>query len=152
MNRLEKCEFIAHICKRDHLEKPFIRVCEEKTVGNCGKCQKCVRTILEFAVIGQDPREFGFDHGVEHAIKKSRSFMAHHTNGATTVWHFKHMQEKLREKAKNGDPIPEDLAWILDFNTHKKITADIKHQGTINWQDYVDLLPGIEVPLKYRKN
>ena len=98
MNRIEKCEYIAQLCKQEQLEKPLIRVCEEKIVGNCCKCQKCVRTILELAVIGENPRDYGFDGDVEKVLKKSESFMAHHTNGATTVWHFKHIQEKLLKR------------------------------------------------------
>lgn len=151
MNRIEKCEFIAHICKKEHLQKPFIRVCEEKIVGNCCKCQKCVRTILEFAVIGENPRDYGFDGEVEKVLKKSKSFMAQHTNGATTVWHFKHIQEKLIELKNQGRPVPEDIAWILNFDVNKKITSDIKNQRKIDWLDYVDLLPEVEIPSKYKR-
>lgn len=151
MNRIEKCEFIARICKQEKIEKPLIRVCEEKIVGNCCRCQKCVRTILEFAVIGENPRDYGFEGDVETVIKKSKNFMQHHTNGATTVWHFKHIQEKLLEKEQRGDHIPDDLAWILSFDTNKKITADIKNQRKIDWLDYVDLLPDVEIPQKYKR-
>lgn len=77
--------------------------------------------------------------------------MAHHTNGATTVWHFKHIQEKLLQKEKDGDTIPADLSWILKFDVNKKITADIKNQRKIDWLDYVDLLPDVEIPSKYKR-
>ena len=146
MNRLEKCEFIADTCKKEKLENPMLRVCEEKIVGNCCKCQKCVRTILELIVIGEKPEAYGFDISTEKALKKSKQFMHNHTNGYTTVWHFKHIQERMKQKLKNGEQIPDDLKWILAYDLRKKITNDIKGQHKINWHEFADLLPGIEIP------
>ena len=146
MNRLEKCEFVGNICRTENLDKPFIRVCEEKTVGNCCHCQKCVRTILELIIAGEKPKDYGFNIAPEVALRKSKQFMRDHTNGATTVWHFMHMQRKLQERAKKGERIPEELTWMLSVDLKKKITTDIKGQHRINWLDFKDLLPEIELP------
>ena len=155
VNRIEKCALIADICKHDNamkrLPKPFVRVCEEKIVENCCRCQKCVRTILEFIIVGENPRDYGFAINPEHVINNSQKFMKGHTTGATTVWHFKHMQEILRKREKAGETIPEGLRWILSVNLAKKITTEVKNQRKINWADFLDLLPGIEIPAKFRR-
>ncbi len=150
MNRIDKCEFIANICKKEKLEKPLIRVCEEKIVGNCCRCQKCVRTVLEFIVIGENPKDYGFDISSEVALRKSKQFMQDHTNGYTTVWHFMHIQKRMLERVKKGESIPEDLKWILSVDLKKKITTDVKGQRKINWHEFADLLPDIEFPENYK--
>jgi hypothetical protein len=57
-----------------------------------------------------------------------------------------HMQKKLKEKEEAGEQIPDGLRWITDYNFKKKITSDIKNQKTIDWRDFIDFLPDIEVP------
>ncbi len=151
MNRLEKCEFIANLCKKEGLPHPFIRVCEEKIVGNCCHCQKCIRTMIELVIIGEDPKNYGFKKDPESILRKSQQFMQHHSTGSTTVWHFMHMQKKLQEKLKKGHTIPENLKWILSINLKKKITSDIKGQQKINWRDFVDLLPDVDIPQKLER-
>ena len=143
MNRMDKCRFLAQACKGE--DKPFVRVCEEQIVANCGKCQKCMRTILEFSIVGENPKEYGFTTPVDQVLKKTRKFMAHHTTGSTTVWHFKHMQQYLQEQEQRGIPIHEDLKWMLTANLDKKVTSDIKGQKQLDWHDFIDLLPDIEL-------
>lgn len=148
LNRLEKCAFIRDVCKKEHLEKPLVRVCEKKIVENCCTCQKCVRTMLEFIVIGENPQDYGFALSPEIALKESKKFMDHHTSGYTTVWHFMHLQELLRKRLDNGESIPHDLEWILSVDLSKKITTDVKYQHKIDWNDFADLLPEITIPAK----
>ena len=148
MNRLQKCEFLACLRKEKQIKKAaHIRVCEDNTiVGNCCKCQKCVRTILELVVVGENPCDYGFPICSEEMLKKTQKFMKEHANGATTVWHFMHIQAKLQERVDRGEKIPEGLEWILEYNFKKKITADIKNQRTFDWRDFHDLLPELEIP------
>lgn len=148
MNRLQKCEYIANLKKKKSIQQlPYIRVCEDqKIVGNCCKCQKCIRTILELIVIGEEPRDYGFKVDAQAIIQQSRKFMSEHSNGATTVWHFMHIQRKLQERVAHGEHIPEGLQWILHYNFKGKITADIKNQRSIDWRDFEDLLPNIVIP------
>ncbi len=146
MNRLQKCEYITNYCTTHNLTPPFIRVCEERIAENCCKCQKCLRTILEFAIIGVDPTPYGFPIAVDSVLKRSRSFMAEHTTGSTTVWHFMHMQNKLREKQQRGESIPTDLEWVLNVDLKKKITTDIKNQRRLDWSSLHDFLPELPIP------
>ena len=107
-----------------------------------------MRTILEFYIVGEDPREYGFPRPVDQVLKETRKFMAHHTTGSTTVWHFKHMQQYLQEMQKKGQPIHEDLNWMLTAHLgfDKKVTSDIRGQKQLDWHDFIDLLPDIEIP------
>ena len=146
MHRLSKCDYIARTCKEEGLEKPYIRVCEEKTVTNCCKCQKCIRTILELVVVGENPQEYGFNCDVDKVLQKTRNFMDEHGTGSTTVWHFKHIQKRLLEKHAQGEQIPESLQWLLTYDLSKKITSEIKCQKRLDWRTFCDLLPGICVP------
>lgn len=146
MHRLGKCEYIGDLCKTGCIKAPYIRVCEEKTVGNCAKCQKCIRTILELVVAGEDPRAYGFSCDIEKVLRNSEEFMDSHGTGATTVWHFMHIQQKLRAKIALGEKIPKGLEWLLTINLKKKITTEIKNQHKVDWRTFVDLLPDIEIP------
>lgn len=146
MNRLGKCEFIASLRKAGLITTPTIRVCEEKSVDNCSTCQKCIRTIIELVVAGEDPRPYGFACDVEKVLRNSERFMKSHGTGATTVWHFMHIQKRLQEKAAHKEKIPESLTWLLKVNLKKKLTTEIENQHKLDWRDFVDLLPDIEVP------
>ncbi len=148
MNRLDKCALIGQLCKTEQLEKPFIRVCEERIVNNCCKCQKCIRTVLEFILVGENAQEYGFPISAETALKKSQQFMREHKTGYSTVWHFMHMQELLQERVDAGEVIPKDLEWILSVNLHRKITTDVQGQRKIDWHEFADLLPDMEIPSK----
>ncbi len=146
MHRLEKCEYIANLCRKESIERPFIRVCEEKTVNNCNACQKCIRTIIELVIADENPRDYGFNCDVEKVLKDSKEFMEHHGTGSTTVWHFMHIQKRLQEKVARGRTIPESLSWLLTVNLKKKLTSELKNQHKLDWRNFIDLLPDIKVP------
>lgn len=146
MHRLGKCDYIAHLRKEGTIKAPFIRVCEEKTADNCSQCQKCIRTILELVVAGEDPHAYGFKGSIEKVLQNSENFMKIHGTGATTVWHFMHIQKRLQQMDKEGKEIPASLRWLLTAHLKKKLTTEIKNQHKLDWRDFVDLLPGITVP------
>jgi hypothetical protein len=147
MNRLGKCAFIAQLCRDTDSERPYIRVCEERALKNCcSHCQKCIRTIIELVVVGEDPRAYGFDCDVSAILAQSKEFVKAHKTGSTTIWHFMHIQKELRKQKDQGKTVPEELEWLLPYNLKKKITDDIKNQRKLDWRTFVDLLPGIKVP------
>ena len=147
MHRLEKCEYLAKVCNEEGLDRPYIRVCEERIVENCCTiCQKCIRTIIQLVIAGEDPHKYGFNCNVESILKRSKKFMQEHGTGATTVWHFMHLKKRLKQKEKDGEPIPKGLEWLLTYNLKKKITSEIRNQRKLDWRTFVDLLPDIKVP------
>ena len=53
---MTRCERVEKVCEYPEVAK-HIRVCwENKVAGlNCGKCEKCIRTKLNFMAVGYDP-------------------------------------------------------------------------------------------------
>ena len=72
--------------------------------------------------------------------------MAEHGTGATTVWHFMHIKKRLKEQQAQGQEIPKGLEWVLTYNLKKKLTSEVRNQKKLDWRNFVDLLPDIEVP------
>lgn len=59
---------IAGICEhfKDDPQKPYLRVCFSSAEGkNCGKCEKCVNTIMSILLSGEDPADYGFTYDEE---------------------------------------------------------------------------------------
>ncbi|MCR4903451.1 MAG: hypothetical protein K6A23_11385, partial [Butyrivibrio sp.] len=60
MDRLSKVGFLVNKC-REGLSYPQIHVCwVTKGGSNCGRCEKCCRTIMEIVASNGDPEKFGF--------------------------------------------------------------------------------------------
>ena len=72
--------------------------------------------------------------------------MKKHDTGSTTVWHFMHIQKRLRKQVEEGKEIHPGLQWVLNYNLKSKITSEIKNQRKLDWRNFVDFLPDIEVP------
>ncbi|MEZ5893201.1 MAG: hypothetical protein R3C58_08680 [Parvularculaceae bacterium] len=53
---MTRCERVEKICEYPEVAK-HVRVCWENTEGgmNCGQCEKCIRTKLNFIAVGHDP-------------------------------------------------------------------------------------------------
>ncbi len=149
-NRLEKCQLIADMVRKYQLNKPFIRVCEEKIVRNCCHCQKCVRTILEFLVLGENPRDFGFSIDLEKAMERTRAVIRGNAMVSTTVWHMGHIQDYLLAKKKRGEYVHPGFEWIFSLKLHNRKTFDIRHATRVKWTDFIDFLPTIKVPERYQ--
>jgi len=61
LTRQNKAQLIVDFARAR--QKPIqLRICysEVKRDGNCGKCEKCYRTIMNLVLAGADPRDYGF--------------------------------------------------------------------------------------------
>ena len=59
---------IANLCEwaKDNSQKPYLRVCFSSPQGtNCGKCEKCVNTIMSILLSEGDPKDYGFSYDKE---------------------------------------------------------------------------------------
>lgn len=71
MNRTSKCKNIASFIKQEKISLK-LRVClEDDLPNNCENCEKCFRTIMNFASEGIDPSLVGFSND-EKIFKKIR--------------------------------------------------------------------------------
>lgn len=93
-------------------EKPYIRVCYQSDTGkNCGKCEKCVRTMMSILLEDGDPREYGFQYdeskfntyfaaGIEEIAKcSSYSFLSFYT-GMRAAYRSKYTLEQVPEELR----------------------------------------------------
>jgi hypothetical protein len=64
LSRQQKVARITALVAERGLPTPQLRVCWSNPLDssqNCGRCEKCVRTIVGLLVAGADPRQYGFE-------------------------------------------------------------------------------------------
>jgi hypothetical protein len=128
LSRAQKCDYLATLCEECNLTKPFLRVCQENMNGNnCGKCLKCIQTILGFMAAGHNYKRFGFQIDEATIQDKVLSFMKDkNTMCHLKLWIFTSTQELLRTKKAGG---MELSSFLNDF-----MKADLgKHEEEIDW-------------------
>lgn len=60
LSRIDKVKVVSKY-KNEYNKKVSLHVCWKREDGhNCCECEKCLRTMAEFWVIGEDPRDYGF--------------------------------------------------------------------------------------------
>lgn len=120
VDRVQKIEKIQELCTQHTLAKPLLRVCWGKDVsgGNCGECEKCVRTITELITVGQDPQDYGFAVSLEQTLPRIRSQLAQLTTVAGLSWHWSCIAKKaLNTLANHDEPTPPDETIKQIFTT-----------------------------------
>lgn len=76
-SRQEKLAHVVNDQVRGHL-RPIIAVCNRPMGGviNCGKCEKCMRTMAGLMVEGENPSDWGFPTNVEHSTARIKAKFA----------------------------------------------------------------------------
>jgi hypothetical protein len=128
-DRLKKIREISALCTRHELKKPMLRVCwgKDPQGGNCRSCEKCFRTIVELLIEGEVPQEYGFNIGIDEALKSARA----KAPGAPTLsmglmWHWQCIQNSARAALSSKQ-----------FPTHR-------------WQEFVEWIAGLDLE-QFRK-
>lgn len=106
---------VNNICNynKENNKKFKLRVCYETDTGNnCSECPKCIRTIMEIKVNGDNPVDYGFSPDykkIKHIVEKKMYF----DNVEYKYWR-KILKEanKNKEKIKNDD----DINWIFNID------------------------------------
>jgi hypothetical protein len=71
-SRQQKVQDLVRYCSAG-MPKPKLRPCNYPVDGlNCGKCEKCLRTMSGLIVEGEAPRDWGFDVDRDEAIGRVR--------------------------------------------------------------------------------
>jgi hypothetical protein len=94
---------------------PAIRVCFEDPGadgGNCGRCEKCMRTIAGLVVAGGDPVEYGFPTFVRAQIVALPERFEHLARPGTGV-HWQDLQLAARAAQDDGSPFME---WLRTYD------------------------------------
>lgn len=116
LDRQEKVRFLVSRKRKGNPIK--LRVCwEVQGGGNCCRCEKCYRTILEIVSEGEDPNDFGFVW-TDSSIKQCEKDLKNRIRMPQFNWnqYYFPIQQMFRE---NADRIPErdKYQWIqqIDF-------------------------------------
>ena len=96
MGRQVKAKLVADASRNIGYPIP-VRVCysEVSRVGNCGRCEKCYRTIMNFVVVGADPRQFGLPMH-NHTYAQMFELMLGHRSGEGVALCWKEISSELR--------------------------------------------------------
>jgi hypothetical protein len=102
MARQEKAALVSQ-SSRFGGATPWVRVCysEVERDGNCGRCEKCYRTMMNFVLTGADPRAHGLpmdEHSYGQLFRRMTRFKA--TMGIRLCW--QEISSSAREALTNG--------------------------------------------------
>lgn len=114
-SRLEKVRNIVTYCKSKSII-PTFRTCYIEREGklNCNECEKCYRTMMELASLGEDPNKYGYVFNKE-TIKNIRKFIE-----AQDFEHdyLKRTYYEIISEFRKGNYFKkyDDFKWLLDIN------------------------------------
>ena len=98
---------------------PGLRVCNSTLLNyNCGRCEKCARTIAGLTVEGLDPRSCGFDIGKKHfGMIKSCLLKGRFNWGKDQEFMWMDIQQHIPEQIdKDINGSKEFLGWLKNFD------------------------------------
>lgn len=129
MTRIDKIAFISKCIRNE--PKPHLRVCWlSEEGGNCGTCEKCLRTINALLVFQEDIKAFGFDIPVRTAMEKTLEFMTTKLDSYNSG---------IRWEWQNIQDFAEDNLHIATWNYDPVMIAYIKWLANVPFpQSFVD--------------
>lgn len=103
---------------------PYLRVCHESRGGkNCGRCEKCCRTMTGFMVAGEDFTKYGFDQSDTQLIQRtSEGFQNSEFKFSRSHCYFwKDIQTAVKSdeyyrKLKYSEEKINYLNWVKNFD------------------------------------
>jgi len=138
LDRLAKIETIVSVCQKQNLPLPPLRVCWGKDLngGNCCKCEKCLRTINELLVVGQDPQRFGFATNRETIMNATQDFFAYNKRVSGGLgWHWRCIQNYIRKLDLNSyydTNFRDYLSWLASVPIKTNTSVNyIAHDKTL---------------------
>jgi hypothetical protein len=136
LSRQEKIRFVLKPYIQRTRDYPFLRVCYSQFQElNCGKCEKCMRTIAGLILEGIDPNTCGFkvDNDFFESLKEyliaNLSILQRHSN--TEMWFDiqSHIPEKISADMYNSK---EFFKWFRTFDLSQQ-SKQKKHKKYINF-------------------
>lgn len=139
-NRMQKIEFLVKHCKERGFDTPFLKVCDYQRHNNCcDDCSKCIPTILSLLILGEEPKNYGFEISTENAIKRSQKYIV---DGQIffSMWNIACTKERLAELLQKGQSVPSYMLWLLDADLRSNVSYKyVKERQRIHWKKYSHL-------------
>lgn len=124
ITRMRKVSEISDYVKETDVYPP-LRVCNQAPIYekdlNCGKCEKCLRTMTSLLSFGLDPEKFHLTLNKDYIelSKKgldSKSFFKLRDK----IWFWKDIQQNLPQELNKSDEIQSYLEWLQRINIPDK--------------------------------
>ena len=123
-SRQEKVRLIVDYTKKSKSPVP-LRVCWiSRGGGNCGVCEKCLRTIMEIVSEGANPNDYGFEWGLNE-IKSAEFRIKHIIQVGYVNLYWKVSQKQMVENADRIENY-EAYKWFVDMDLDKVNSSLIK--------------------------
>lgn len=120
LDRVEKVAMINEVAQKQKEVLPILRVCWGKCVegGNCGVCEKCLRTMSEICSLGLHPRSFGYTCSPKELFSRLMLFFAgepQFTGGL--VWHWRCVQKTIKKYIQEDgwEAYPEEFRTLVRY-------------------------------------
>lgn len=117
ITRQEKVHQIVHYKQKENANI-HLHVCWKTPGGkNCGRCEKCLRTMMALLIEGADPREYGFDSlpdfsYVKRFVREEFPF----DEILIPLWKQLQVAMKKNDTMLRSKPYYNDIKWIETFD------------------------------------
>jgi len=146
IQRNKKINFIKNYSEIHALEKPFLRVCWGKSPegGNCTKCEKCLRTIVDLLIQGEAPVDWGFNVTIPQAIETAKDVLpSWKKQHAYSGIQWQCMQNSIKDLYRNNTSrllsmpphLTDFFTWLLEYD-FTKLTQTRLSQRDIERKEY----------------
>lgn len=130
-SRQEKLRFISRLGGADPPDWPQLRACyahPDGSGGNCGRCEKCLRTATGLLIEGREPTDYGFPLPAEAVADEVRSAFgsARLEFEDNQLFMWQDIQKRARERSRAGDAsgggVEAFVDWLIavDFEDYRR--------------------------------
>ena len=131
LDRCDKVRVISSKLKEHGLKPPFLRVCGGKAY-NCCKCEKCLRTIHNLLIEGENYRDFGFPIVLPSVKARTKAFFKKVKEMTWSIWwEWDVIQKRSLQRKKyylDDASLKSYFDWLcaIDFDSYCSETKCIE--------------------------
>lgn len=131
VDRIEKFKFIGDFCRSHNLPLPVLKVCSKVGIKNCNTCVKCLQTIAEAMIAGENVKAYGFKKTDPKELKKRLAKKVKTKKySKRRIWHFWSIQKRIKELMERGQKVNSYLKWL--------VKTPIIYDREIDWRTFMD--------------
>lgn len=141
MPRVEKNRYLAQECRDRGIDSMSLRVCArilQTKERNCCDCEKCLRTITGFLVLGEEVKKYGFEISNYEAMDRVKKKLSSFKLVDRLAWCWREAQEAAKENYSYlGSRHKSFVRWFVEQDLDK-ITI-FRPVEKIDWNNFTDL-------------
>jgi hypothetical protein len=154
MTRTEKLKFISTFCAENNMPKPQLVVCNhhrkaDVSYSHCNRCTKCLLTMLDILMIGENFQEYGFTLSEQKFISQFQSYIANVNmkRGGTYAACSDSQQFLKQQSAALPETYRQFYNWFISLDLYSMMEKSSNRplrSVPFHWTDYQDLYPGVK--------